>query len=478
MDANAKDPIPVESFAAVQKGIDAAIDLFSTLPNVKLQHVSVFAYNGGSSTVLPDGKPHAFTNGKGGADECYITAFAEPGMGGDLDTSVAIAREIFHCMQYSTLSEAQMNTQGAGGDWWVEGVAEALADLALPGSGATVDRSAEFASAVASHAALNAMDFGATPLFQWIIAKKGVDSLIAFQAAMAGSGGDDAQHAAMRAAMPSAGDWLDFAKAYVDKEITAAGGAGLATFAPEITRYKFSETTEEELTRGPFVLNYGPVEYLCGVWANTIEPEGHAAMKIDMVWQDWPKNVENSADEGKLWTFAALNTGEISPKHDLTATLETPCGDCQGLEKLDKCVVGNWVMTGGGPEEWLQQNGMGDFAEIQASEMAMQMTASGSFATIPVDVRVQATNDDVTVTGVGNGTGSMGKWSADSGVLNICPSAGGVQAQASVDGRTYTNSFVTSKDMSLSYTCDEETLTTTIEIGGGLPPMTSIFSRQ
>jgi hypothetical protein len=479
VDANAKDLIPDETIAALRKGIDAAIELFARLPNVKLQHVTVFAYNGGSPSVVPDGKPYAVTNGKRSADECYITIFAEAGMGDDLETSVALAREIFHCMQYATLSEAQMNTRRAGGDWWIEGVAEALADLALPGSGAAVDRSAEFAGAVTSHTPLNDMATSATPFFQWMIAKKGVDFLIGFQAAMTTSGGDDAQHAAMRTAMPDKNDWLDFAKAYVDNEISAAGGAGLATPAPEITRFKFSETTEEELTRGPFVLNYGPVEYLCGIWANTIDPEGHAAMKIDMVWQDWPKSVENSAEVAKQWTFVALNTGEISPKHDLTATLETPCGDCQGSEKLDKCLVGTWVMKGGGPVEYLRQMGMADFAQIEASEMMMRLAANGGYSSVPMNINLEAQTDQRTVTGNGNSTGSIGKWSAEAGVLNICPSFQMATAEASTsDGVNFANAFDISKEISVLYSCVDATLTTTIEIGDGLPPMTTIFARD
>ena len=52
-------------------------------------------------------------------------------MVGDIPTS--IAHEMFHCVQYASLSPEQMATYGAGGDWWIEGSAEYFANLTLPG---------------------------------------------------------------------------------------------------------------------------------------------------------------------------------------------------------------------------------------------------------------------------------------------------------------------------------------------------------
>ncbi len=478
-DVHAETRVPPATLAALERGVDAAIMTFSSLRSVSLQHVSILAYDGVSPRRDPRGEIQAVTNGSAGAEECTITYYLRADMLGATEVAIAIAHEIFHCMQYATLSAAQMNTYGAGGDWWVEGVAEALADLALPGSGEITDRSDAFADAVRAQTPLNAMTHQSTPFFQWLIATKGVQGMLAFQANMAGAGSVAAQHGAMRAAMPERADWQGFVQAYSDNALTGADGARLADPAPDLPPLDFTETREVALTRAPFVLNYGPVRYNCGEWANTFAPTGLAALKVGEVWADWPASIEGFAEDAAPMKFAALNTGETSAEHTLTATLETPCGACGETEAIDACLVGNWVMTGGGPIEWMRANGMPATVQVEASQMAVQMRRNGGYTTAPMTASVIAENDGVVIEGVGEGLPGLGKWSAEAGILSICPNpGGGVNATATVDGRQYMNFFTPPGDIQMDYTCEGATMVTRMQVAPGLPPIESIFTRQ
>jgi hypothetical protein len=58
------------------------------------------------------------------AGECLVTLYGLASGATPEEIAVTTAHEYFHCVQYASLSAAQMSTYGVGGDWWVEGAAE------------------------------------------------------------------------------------------------------------------------------------------------------------------------------------------------------------------------------------------------------------------------------------------------------------------------------------------------------------------
>lgn len=475
-DDNAERRPDPAMLAALRRGVDGAADLLFRLTDRQIQDVSILLYDGTGIPDLHGSAVLARTLGDRGRPECNITFYGRAEYGGGDEIAVTAAHEIFHCMQYATFSAAQMNTYGGGGTWWVEGAAEALADQAVPGTGAVTDRSDDFAGAVAREVALNQMEHESTPFFQWLISKNGLQSVMDFQRAMSSRNTAAAQQAAMRAALSDA-DWMAFAKSYADDGIVAADGARLATPAPDVSMMDFNETQVWTVTRAPFVLNIGRVNYHCGQWANSITPAGFAALKVGGEWADWPPRIENFDETLTPMDFVALNTGSASGPHRLTATLETPCGACGEVTALDRCLVGRWLMTGGGPVEWMRAHGAGRVVRLEAGEMAIQILRSGHYVTGTVNALAEADSDGLLITGEGIGQGN-GKWSAAGGVLNICQQSGGVEVNLRAGGHGMNMAFGPADEISMQYTCAGGTLTTTAQISPRLPPMVSIYTRQ
>ncbi len=476
--SNAERPTNSTVIIGVQNGVNAALAMLGRLENVRLPNVTILAHDG-EATGIPSGREVlARTLGSFGRPECNITFYNLASNRGQGDVAATTAHEIFHCMQYETLSAAQMNTYSSGGTWWVEGVAEALTDFALPLVGGSLDRSDDFEQALRMSKALNEMEHEATPFFQWLIGGRGAQAAITFQSRMAGRSAPAAQHAAMRAAMSDA-DWATFAKDYADNRIAMASGAPMDTPAPDDLQFNFSETNSWPLTSAPFVLNLGRAGYECGQWSNDAGSVGFAAVKRDEVWQNWPRQVDGSVGSEASLQFVALNTGSAGDTHRLTVTLETPCGACGETEAIDACLVGNWVMTDGGPIEWMRANGMPATVQVEASQMAVQMRRNGGYTTAPMSATVTAENDGVSIEGLGDALPNLGKWSAEAGVLSICPNpGGGVDARVSIDGAPAMNFFNPPSDIQMDYTCEGATMVTRMHVAPSLPPIESIFTRQ
>ncbi len=474
-DDNAASPPNAAMISALRRGVDGAARVLGALTNSDIQDVTILLYDGLGQPDIHGNPVQARTLDSATRPECNITFYGGYDFESTSEVAVTAAHEIFHCMQYATLTAAQMNTYGGGGTWWIEGAAEALADRAVPDAGGVTDRSDDFAAAVQREVAVNHMEHESVPFFQWLIGANGLQSAVDFQHAMAGGNAASAQHAAMRG---SGVDWTAFAKAYADNQITTANGAGLNTPAPDVSLMDFSETQDWTVTRAPFVLNVGRVNYHCGQWQNALTPAGFAALKIGGAWADWPEQFENFDETLTPMAFVALNTGGVAGPHRLTATLETPCGACGETTALDSCLVGRWVLTAGGPAEWIRANGMGGHAQLDVSEMSMQMLRNGRFVTGGIDVAIESNNDGMVITGDGVGTGAGGKWSAAEGVLNICPQTGEVTATVRAEASSQTMMFGPGGDMQMSYTCAGGTLNTVLEIGHGIPPMPSEYTRQ
>ena len=199
---------------AVEQGAHLAAEALPSLVDYRIGDVTILLLGDrftpeseatpGPQVLAQAWDPDAPVTGRG---DCRLTAFlwGPGGITGDIPTS--IAHEMFHCLQFATLSPDQMAGVGAGADWWIEGSAEYFAAFAVPDAAGT-DRVGEFADNTAAGVALSAMAYEASTFFYWLHQTRGIAALMPFLSGMAGAGD---QHGAMRAALSDA-EWLQFAR--------------------------------------------------------------------------------------------------------------------------------------------------------------------------------------------------------------------------------------------------------------------------
>ena len=305
---------------AVERGARLAAAAFAPLGDFRIDDVTLLILDDAHSTFYSaEREVMAITDGHadpagGRAGECLITLFML-GRGGDpAELAVTVAHEIFHCLQFASLSTAQMSTVGRGGDWWVEGSAEYFAALAVPGSERFTDRGAPFDAAVAGEVALNAMGHEAVILFYWMHPTSGPSGLMAFMRAMA----------AMRSVLADE-EWLDFAEEYSDRAISHPRGGALALNPPGGEVLSFDENETLEFPLEAFVIGLGTVEYDCGEWSNTLTPaNANVAVQEEgeSSWDSYPEEVDAREPPAGRYRIAALHTD--SEERSLSIEAERP----------------------------------------------------------------------------------------------------------------------------------------------------------
>lgn len=97
--------------------------------------------------------------------ECRMTQFLWGPGGVTADFPTTLAHELFHCVQYATLSPDQMAGVGSVADWWIEWSAEAFAAHAIADSRGTAGWAADFNAAVAERRPLYEMRYEAVIFF-------------------------------------------------------------------------------------------------------------------------------------------------------------------------------------------------------------------------------------------------------------------------------------------------------------------------
>ncbi len=422
-------------------------------------------------------------------DECQVVIFLLGPGGGAEHAAAVTAHEIFHCVQKATLSPELMTSHtadGKGGAWWMEGSAEWFASAAAPELSGFQRRVDAFEEA-SPDTPLHHMSYRAVVFFWWYVGRHGDAAVLPFLSGMAAESSDRAQTAAMAAALPDA-DWLEFAMAYLDGEIQRPRGAPVS-FAPwqgDTLRWEASRTERRPLR--PFVIDRAWLECDCGAWAAMAEPdEAHRVRPDGGDWGALPGRIDTRAGDPDAWRLAAINTAGSPRDLVLDLTLEIPCEGCGG-GALDECLVGRWQLTGGGAVEWMRRE-LPPGIELPRAEHA------GGGVTFQADggYRGGATDWSATFTqqsrrGVGRLDGQAtavgsGRWSAEDGLLTLCPAHETLSGQATAtfpDGtraRLPVQAPPPSGPLTLRYSCAGDTATTTLEIPGARTPMVSTYTR-
>jgi hypothetical protein len=473
--------VPADVESEVRRGAEAATALLATLGEYRIDDVTLLllddVHDLGDGPEI-EGVTLAGPDGRTG--ECLITLYGLSSGATRGTMAVLVAHEMFHCVQAASWPAAYQ-TYNDGGAWWIEGSAEAFAGMAVPGSAAETARAIEFDASVAEGRALNEMAHEAAVFFYWLVGPGGGPSaFLPFLGQMAESAGEAAQHAAMRAALSAAG-WRDFATAYADAQIPHPQGGNLGVVPPDRIRLSITETSSHDLRLSAFVLQPGLVHYDCGVFGN-IAPGADANLSFRPDtggdWLDWPSETDTRDGRPSDFQIIALPVGDPGPAR-LEVERRAGCRPCAGVSTLDRCLIGTWEMTSGGPEDWLRAQGLPVRTEMLGPRL-MTLRDDGLYGTEPFGITAEYRDEDVVFSADGRVTVAFGSWSATDGQVNFCQETGGLSGEMTVT--TSESSSTTpvaqrgSGTISMTYACSPEGLSTTLAMPG-LPDMVSGFSR-
>lgn len=373
--------------------------------------------------------------------ECQVTLFVIGPGGAAEHAAVAIAHEIFHCVQKASLSPEQTNSvtsvggEARGGAWWLEASADWFASMAVEGPSYFQQRIDDFDAQSAS-TPLHHMSYQTLPFFWWLSTEDGEAAILPFLAGMATSSSDRAQTTAMREALPE-DRWLAFAQAYLDGQIRRPRGAPVS-FAPqegETLRWEATRTVRRPLQ--PFVIDRAWIECDCGTWATDASPdEVHRVRPDSGPWGALPGRIDTEAGDDAWFRLAALNTGGAPRDLVFDFRHEVPCEGCGG-GGLDTCAVGQWRLSAGGAVQWMREN-LGPQVRIPVEERAgdvITLTRTGGYYSGEVRQHTVMTMDyaDGRTRAVGDTRArGSGRWSAEGGTMTLCPAAERLDGQVTI----------------------------------------------
>ncbi len=473
---------------AVEDGARRSAQRMEALGDYRIDNTTIlitFATSEPISAERKEGQAAAWTMPGQGPEsaECHVTLF----LFGDYSASGEIpymtAHELFHCIQKASLSEAQNNSAAAYGLWWIEGSAELFAAAAV-GEQARWNNASSFDDAVRSERPLYAMTYEASVFFYWRHQHEGLGALMPFLRGMAGDPSEAAQRGAIRSTV-SDDTLLDFAQAYDDREITFPGGRALA-FGARVDgpTWTISATGTQRRTLKPFVIMPGWADYACANWANTAsEANVEARDQRGRDWGDWPAETNARDTDGARYRSIAFHTGEENAELTLRANRTAACGSCLERAEIDRCVVGRWQLTGGGPGEWLRSQGM-PFTRMNISDLSISLNEDGTFSSEGFNVDFRIEHRDRAGEGQGSTQPTTGRWAAAEGRLYGCFDSGGasegtvtVESPRGRGAAPYNRPGPFGASGSTTYTCDDTTFYTEQPMPRG-GPMTHTFTRQ
>lgn len=408
----------------------------------------------------------------------------------DVDVAQTVGHEIFHCIQKASLSAAQNQTDVELGQWWIEGSAEEFGVLVARSAGGRWSRTAPFEDAVAARVPLYEMSYEAAIFFFWRHQEHGLEALMPFLRQMAERGDAGAQMAAMAAALPY-DEWMDFAQAYDDRRIRAPGGGPLAFASQRVDGERWavnSDLSVHERELRPFVVELGWAAYECGVWQNTLSANVDVRREDQTTWAPWPGRFDTEEQGNLRFRVAAMVSTSEALEFRLEAEKRESCTQCQVSRAIDRCIVGTWEQTGGGPMEYLRSMRIPQVTRDAMGRLVLSMSSDGTFASypVPIDYQIQVPGNDgeiITSDAFGDIRGTNGRWSAEDGQVRACFDGGGEASATTVTvirGRPvvipHTSGGVAGISGSSSYTCSDTTLTTSTPMGNGAD-MTYTFRR-
>lgn len=495
-DVNAGTFLPSGGVAAIEAGVRQASARFADLGDYKIPDITILI------TGVSD-RPATLVNGvwkhtptaadASGAripesGRCPIRLFALGPMDNE-DLKKAIAHEMFHCLQFGTLSVAQMKNAAV---WWREGSAEMFAFYVFPHRSSAFNREDDFRASLVEKRPIFRMDYDALFLFLFYHEQTGISGLLPLLRSMPSSAADSAQMAALRGMMANE-QWLQFAQAYEDRKIRYTNGR-LADFGPAISgeNWTFATTSTQSSTLKPFVITPGYANYQCGKWANRLTPsDANISVKPSDTenWTKWPPETDCRDKGSEKYRMMAIETGSANRRVSVRAERRIACNNCiAGESRIDACLVGTWEQTGGGPLEFLQRMGIPPVTRDRMGTLRMIIRDDGTFTSQQVGIDYQLTvpydeRGPVIVDSAGQIQGASGRWSAAAGQIRSCFDSGGSGRATSVvrypDGRTmsvpHTSHGYAGINGTASYSCSATSLQTSNPTPRG--PMNYSFRR-
>jgi hypothetical protein len=332
------------------------------------------------------------------------------------------------------------------------------------------------------------MSYEAVIFFFWHYQEYGLDELMPFLRQMASTDGAEAQMRAMRAALDDDG-WVSFAQAYDDRRIRHPTGLPLS-FGPRVEGETWSITSDyssHERELRPFVIELGWADYSCGKWENETNAQGVEVRRENgREWGPWPQELDTEERALRL-RVAAMVTNADNDQLRLEAEKRQSCAGCMVSRAIDRCVVGRWRQTGGGPLEYLRSRGV-PITIANQTELVLTMNDDGTFSTndIDTDVEMEQTmprGRTMRSTGQGRTGAVSGRWSAEDGELMGCIDSGGAQegmtttqVESHVVSSPWGGLDVRGSGGATTYTCSDTTFTTSAPTEHG--PMEYRFTRM
>lgn len=488
-DVNVDRLIAPGGIAAIRDGARRAAQRMDGLGDYRLDNTTIlitFSTSEPISTERKEGQSAAWTMPGQGPEtsECHVTMFLLDDYNTTGQMQYIVAHELFHCVQQASLSAGQNGSAQGYGLWWIEGSAELFAAAAI-GEQDRWNNASTFDEAVQNERPLYAMTYEASAFFYWQHQQDGLSALMPFLRRMAGDPSEAAQRGAMRAAVTDAA-FLDFAQAYDERTIRYPSGRSLA-FGSRIDgeTWTISNTGSQQRTLKPFVIMPGWADYACANWENRVS-EANLRVRDERSgagWGNWPAETNARDTGGARYRSIAFHTGdenvELRVRHNRTAA----CGSCLAVAAIDRCVVGRWRLTAGGPGEWLQRQGV-PFTRMNISDFTLIMNEDGTFSTGGFTSDFRAEYGDMAGEGQAATAPTNGRWGAQGGRLYGCTDAGGqssgtvsVESSGGRGSAPYSSPSMFGTNGSTTYTCDDTTFFTQqpMERGG---PMTFTFSRE
>jgi len=405
-------------------GVDASARAMSLLGGFRISDVTIllmdgFGPGGGSENF---GDIAAWTSFASG-DECRITIWL---LGSGATASYGagvVSHELFHCVQRSSLTSAQLTSASAlgsagGGTWWQEGSADWFSTLAVPAPRYISDRVSVF-DRDSPTTAINRMSYDAYVFFAWLGGARGRESVMPFLHNMASSAGEGAQRAAMMSALPDT-QWLRFAEDYLDQRIHDGRGASIGSTPQTGESYVWENTRTQRIDLAPFVLKRAKLKFQCGRWRINPAPRKFHAVKPGDgdAWVDFPTTLDAMDGTPREFRFAAMAASASAVALQINGTREAGCEECAATREIDRCLLGTWQMTADGMQEWARTH-LRNFQVTEASLANNTLTLNDDRTFSTGDSHVSASGRLTTAGSTAHGTASLRDRRAVVGLLRM-----------------------------------------------------------
>jgi hypothetical protein len=462
---------------AIKDGVAASVSAMGTLGSFRISDVTIllidsFGPGAGSERF---GEIAAGTDLLSTGDECHIAVWLlGPGATAAYGASM-ISHELFHCVQRSSLTNAQMRTTatggvGGGGTWWGEGSADWFSTAAVPAPDYLQGRVRAFDSDSPS-VALNAMSYNAYVFFAWLGGAHGHTSVVPFLRNMASSAAPGAQRTAMADAL-TASEWLRFAEAYLDQQIRDGQGASINSTPVPGELWEWRDSRVQNAHLDPFVLARNRLNFHCGRWSVTPRPAtSHAARpEGGAAWAAIPVNIDTISGGNGDFRLAEMNATSSDVSLAIDGRLSASCAECAGTHETDRCLVGTWEMSVDGMEQWMREHiHKANVTGVSQVGNTLTLNSDGTFAIQDSRVSVQLQGSGG-ISGQGSLNGSAsGRWSAEGGHLNLCPDESAMSGTISVTKNGHTTTIPHPANAmppsSRVYSCGGSSFTLTTQIG-------------